>query len=324
MISVCAGARWAFKLLIALPRLALYDAILTNFRALRCTAATLPTFNRLDLRSVSLVCVETRYPELARFAIERCLVGADFKECLLFTSRLHDLPSYISQVLIDPICSIEAYSAFMVNQLGAHFTGTHVLIMQWDSFIVDHREWQSCFLDYDYIGAPWSHRPVAVGNGGFSLRSRRLYDVLPQLWMEQPHPEDYAICELHGAQLQRDFGILFADSKLASAFAFECIAPTAPTFGFHGFFNFGQVLDDVELSAYLVMCDDATMHSSAVRRMIKQLYQAGRYRMAAQVLRRRANGGAAIFADACLLAARACLHALRHGFSRPALPLKPQ
>ena len=287
----------------------------------RCIVATLPTSDKLDLRSVSLVCVETRYPELARFAIERCLVGADFMECLLFTSRLHDLPPHISQVLIDPIESVEAYSAFMVNQLGAHFSGTHVLVMQWDSFILDHRQWQGAFLDHDYIGAPWSHRTVAVGNGGFSLRSRRLYDVLPQLQMAQPHPEDYAICELHAAQLQRDFGIRFADARLASAFAFECIPPSVPTFGFHGFFNFGQVLDDVELSAYLAMCDDATMHSSAVRRMIKQLYQAGRYRMAGRVLCRRANGGVAIFADACMLAARACLHALRHGFSRPALPL---
>lgn len=286
------------------------------FRARPVRSFPMPAVDKLDLRSVSLVCVETRYPELARFAIERCLAGADFKECLLLTSRLHALPDHISQVLIEPIESIEAYSSFMINQLGAHFSGTHVLIMQWDSFIVDHRQWQGAFLDCDYLGAPWSHRPVAVGNGGFSLRSRHLCDVLPQLQMAQPHPEDYAICELHGAQLQRDFGIRFADLALASAFAFECIAPAAPTFGFHGFFNFGLVLDDVELSAYLLLCDDATMHGSAVRRMIKQLYQAGRYRMAARVLRRRTNGGAAMFADACLLAARAGVHALRHGRAR--------
>lgn len=306
----------------------MYDAILANFRAHRAAIATVPTddmpalqVEKLDLRNISLVCVETRYPELARFAIERCLAGAEFKECLLFTSRLHVLPAYIRQVLVAPIESVEAYSAFMVEELGAHFSGSHVLIMQWDSFIVDHSQWQSAFLDYDYIGAPWSHRPVAVGNGGFSLRSRRLYDVLPQLQIEQPHPEDYAICELHGARLQDDFGIRFTDARLASAFAFECIPPTAPTFGFHGFFNFGQVLDDIELSAYLEKCDDATMHTSAVRRMVKQLYGSGRYRMAARVLRRRINGGAAMLADACLLAARAGLHALRHGRARPVSPL---
>ncbi|MGK5077139.1 DUF5672 family protein [Janthinobacterium sp. HLX7-2] len=223
--------------------------------------------------------------------------------------------------MIDPIESVEAYSAFMVHELGAHFSGTHVLIMQWDSFIVHPQQWQSAFLDCDYIGAPWSHRPVVVGNGGFSLRSRRLYEVLPQISVVQPHPEDYAICELHGAQLQQDFGIRFADARLASAFAFECIAPTGRTFGFHGFFNFGQVLDDVELGDYIGNCDDATMHTPAVRGMIKQLYRSGRYRMAAQVLRRRINGGAAMFADACLLALRTSLHALRHGRSRPSSPL---
>ncbi len=301
----------------------MYDAILANFRAQPGVVATVLTDEmpatqaaKLDLRNISLVCVETRYPELARFAIERCLAGAEFKECLLFTSRLHELPASIRQVLIDPIESVEAYSAFMVQELGAHFSGSHVLVMQWDSFIVDHSQWQGAFLDCDYIGAPWSHRPVAVGNGGFSLRSRRLYDVLSQLPMEQPHPEDYAICELHGEQLQRDFGIRFADAGLASAFAFECIPPTAPAFGFHGFFNFGRVLDDAELSAYLAQCDDATMHGPAVRRLIKQLYCSGRYRMAASVLRRRTNGGLAMLADAFLLAVRAGLHGLRHRRSR--------
>ncbi len=274
--------------------------------------------DKLDLRNISLVCVETRYPELASFAIERCLAGAAFKECLLFTSRLHDLPPHIRQVLIAPIESVEAYSAFMVHELGAHFSGTHVLIMQWDSFIVDARQWQSAFLDCDYIGAPWSHRPVAVGNGGFSLRSRRLYEVLPQLAIEQPHPEDYAICELHGDRLRADFGIRFADASLASSFAFEGILPTGPTLGFHGFFNFGRVLDDAELTGYLLLCDDAIIHTPAARGLIKQLYRSGRYRMTARVLRRRLNGGAAMVADACLLALRAGWHALTRGRSRTA------
>ncbi|MGK5015892.1 DUF5672 family protein [Janthinobacterium sp. HLS12-2] len=275
--------------------------------------------DKLDLRNISLVCVETRYPELASFAIERCLAGADFKECLLFTSRLHDLPPHMRQVLIAPIESVEAYSAFVVHELGDHFKGTHVLIVQWDSFIVDARQWQSAFLDCDYIGAPWSHRPVAVGNGGFSLRSRRLYEVLPQLAITQVHPEDYAICELHGDQLREDFGVRFADASLASSFAFECVVPTGPTFGFHGFFNFGRVQDDVALRDYLLMCDDAMMHAAAVRRLVKQLYGSGRYRMAAHVLRRRLNGGAAMFADACLLALRASWHALTRGRSRTAV-----
>jgi hypothetical protein len=28
------------------------------------------------------------------------------------------------------------------------------------------------FIDYDYVGAPWNSMPLAVGNGGFSLRKR--------------------------------------------------------------------------------------------------------------------------------------------------------
>ncbi|MBC7455787.1 MAG: hypothetical protein H7335_19250 [Massilia sp.] len=89
-----------------------------------------------DLRNVSLVCVKTRYPELARFAIERCRAAASFKECLLLSPHTHALPDYIRQVRIAPIDSVAAYSAFMVRELGHHFSGEHVLVIQWDSFIL--------------------------------------------------------------------------------------------------------------------------------------------------------------------------------------------
>ena len=45
----------------------------------------------------------------------------------------------------------------------------HMLVIQLDS-VMCHGTIKA-FLEYDYIGAPWKHRPenLDVGNGGFSL-----------------------------------------------------------------------------------------------------------------------------------------------------------
>lgn len=265
---------------------------------------------KADLRTVSLVCVETRYPQLARYAIDRCLAQADFKECLLLSPGQHDLPDYIRQVKIDPITSVPAYSTFMLRELGKHFTGTHALVIQWDSFILHGEAWDPAFLDYDYIGAPWGHRPVEVGNGGFSLRSRRLVDAIDQLTITDTHPEDFIICERHGAELAGVHGIRFAPRALADAFAFEEVTPPGPTFGFHGFFNFHKALSDRELAEYIALCDDRTMQAETTRRLIRSLYHEGRYAIARQMLRRRLRAPFTMALDARWLALRSRWHAL--------------
>lgn len=266
---------------------------------------------KLDLRSVSLLCVETRYPALARFALDRCLAAADFKECLLLSPTRHDLPDYITQVAIAPITSVEAYSDFMLRELGRHFRGAHVLVVQWDSFILHAEQWDARFLDYDYIGAPWEHRPVAVGNGGFSLRSRRLVDALASMPFKQVHPEDHVICELRRDELEAR-GIRFAPPKLAGRFAFEARPQAVPSFGFHGFFNFHHALPDPALDAYLALCDQATLCSGEARRLVRQLYHSGRHAMALRMLRRRLRAGGSLgqVAETLLLATRCLWHGL--------------
>jgi hypothetical protein len=269
------------------------------------------TAPKLDLRNVSLVCVETRYPELARYALDRCLAAAEFKECLLLSATRHDLPDYIQQVAIAPIDSIEAYSAFMLRDLGRYFSGQHVLIVQWDSFILHGEHWDPDFLNYDYIGAPWEHRPVAVGNGGFSLRSRRLVDALATMQFDQVHPEDHVICELRRDELEAR-GIIFAPPALAARFAFEARPHATPSFGFHGLFNFHHALPDPALDAWLAMCSQATLRSGEARRLIRGLYHTGRHAMALRLLRRRYGGTASQKAETLRLAGRCLWHRLTH------------
>jgi hypothetical protein len=259
--------------------------------------------DRLDLAQVSLVCVETRRPELALFALQRCLRHARFGEARLLGARPRELPDGITHAPLENINSVADYSRFMVRELGAHFTGTHALVVQWDGFITDPARWDPAFLDYDYIGAPWPGQEPAVGNGGFSLRSRRLVDALAAMETPEVHPEDHRICELYRPQLERDFGIRFAPVDLAARFSWETGEPPGPSFGFHAFFNFHRVLDEDELLAYFDLCDTGILYSVPARRLLKQLYRNGMRRAADRLHALRMQGPLKLRLDALKLRA---------------------
>ena len=49
------------------------------------------------------------------------------------------------------------------------------LVTQWDGWVINSQKWNSEFLNYDYIGAIWpDYSSNQIGNGGFSLRSKKL------------------------------------------------------------------------------------------------------------------------------------------------------
>jgi hypothetical protein len=58
------------------------------------------------------------------------------------------------------------------------------------------------------------------------------------------------------AILEGEFGIQFAPTNIAEQFAVER-TEWHPAFGFHGFFNFGKVLNPSELSEFLHLLPDA-------------------------------------------------------------------
>lgn len=262
---------------------------------------------KLDLREVSLLCVETRRSALAVQALQRCLQQADFKESLLLGPRADDLPAPLRHVGIEDISSVAEYSRLMVKQLGDSFSGSHVLVVQWDGFLTDARQWDPRFLDYDYVGAPW--KDGSVGNGGFSLRSRRLVDALQAMDTPQTHPEDHCICHRYRGELETRFGIRFAPLELARRFSWEAVDPGHATFGLHGFFNFHRAFGEGELIAYLDQCDDALLRSVPARRLLKNLYRSGMPAAARALAARRATGSPGMRLDTLKLRAFARLHA---------------
>jgi hypothetical protein len=85
------------------------------------------------------------------------------------------------------------YSNITLRLLPAVVSTDFNIVVQCDGFAVNARAWTDEFLQYDYIGAPWlwwGPPEEQVGNGGFSLRSRRLYDALID-WRPSYHAQDW-------------------------------------------------------------------------------------------------------------------------------------
>ncbi len=209
----------------------------------------------LNLSNVTLLCVETRDPELAHWAIDRCLVGTRFAKVVLITNMdlLENKRSDIEYAQAPDIRTTKDYSDLLLTGIDQYVVGSHVLVIQWDSFITHPNLWRNEFLDYDYIGPVWPHHPeTPVGNGGFSLRSVKLLQAIKRPGFIKRHPEDYCICADNKDFLEKECGIQFAPPEVAEQFAVER-SEWHDAFGFHGLFNFGRVLSDDELIAFLKM-----------------------------------------------------------------------
>jgi hypothetical protein len=66
--------------------------------------------------------------------------------------------------------------------------------------VFDAARWRDAFLEYDYIGASWLQ--FDDGNGGFSLRTRRLMELCRDPAFVPVHPEDLAIGRTNRAWLE--------------------------------------------------------------------------------------------------------------------------
>ena len=257
-------------------------------------ACSKPSRQRLCLPQVTLCCVDTRSPAEAVHALRQSMSRIDFGRVLYLgpahASSIGLKLEGIELVAIDDITSIEAYSRFMLHGLGPYIETSHVLVVQWDGFVTRAERWQDRFLDCDYIGPPWyyKHRAAAVGNGGFSLRSRRLIDALAQQPYDSSEPEDRVICVHWRERLEREHGIRIAPVELAAEFGIE-YGPWRPAFGFHGLHNFAYEMTAQELQEWLQGADDGLIMGKHGRQLVKALMGSGQPELALALMRRRSR-----------------------------------
>lgn len=220
---------------------------------------------RLALPQVTLCAASSVNVEATVHALERCMAAADFGAAMLFTDDVDVLlPPGIRRVPIAPLRSSQAYSLFMLRELGDWVETSHCLVVQWDGFIINPGLWDVRFLDYDYIGASWPQFGDGhdVGNGGFSLRSRSLIDACRTArFRYDGEAEDLAICRTNRAMLEAEHGLRFADKDMADRFSAERRGSVRTAFGFHGAFN---LIDAVGACAFWDIYDKLN-HRTALR-----------------------------------------------------------
>jgi hypothetical protein len=235
---------------------------------------------RLELPGVTLCAATSVNVEATVAALRTSMDQILFHDALLFTdSASVGAGDGIRVVPIRRLGSGPAYSEFLLGELSDHIRTDHCLVVQWDGFVIDPGQWDPRFLNYDYIGAPWPQFADGhdVGNGGFSLRSRRLLDACRSPGFVPAHPEDVAIGRANRHFLEREHGIVFADRRTAERFAFERTVPPGPTFGFHGIFNMVPVLGEDRFWSLYQTLDDRSTAAPDYRLLMRQIMR-GRQR----------------------------------------------
>ena len=238
--------RWAWSALAACGKL---TPVLERFRAgLREDARDCKTGTerqKVPLDDVTLCAIDCVDPSLAIRSLRRSMKGCSFGAAKLLTSRSCRYED-VETVQIPQISSKEGYSRFVMKDLARYVDTAFTLVTQWDGYVVNPGNWCPEFLQCDYIGATWDVDLIRswgetpahiVGNGGFSLRSKRLLAAGGDRRLAQIHPEDAQLCRRYRPILEAEYGIRYADAALADQFSFEANLQPATPFGFHGAYN---------------------------------------------------------------------------------------
>lgn len=193
-------------------------------------------FFELSLPTVALFGVDAHDPKGLLRAADICTKSVEFGAVRIVTERL--------------FTGREEYSRFMIRDLWDHvkyLDVTHVLTIHPDGFIVNPSAWDPEWLQCDYIGATWLYKDGKnVGNGGFSLRSKKFIEACSKLDTDQYHPEDCILCRRFRPELERQ-GMVWATEEQANRFSIEAYGCSmqdtdgsraneySGSFGFHGY-----------------------------------------------------------------------------------------
>jgi len=208
----------------------------------------------IEIPHTTLCCIDCYNYELSIKAIKRCLQACHFEKTLFLTDMEYQL-DHIDVQKIPSIKTKEQYSMFLVRELQNYINTDFVLIIQFDGFIVNPDSWTVEFQQYDYIGAKWDYTDgLNVGNGGFSLRSKRLLQALSNKDIvidSLKYGEDTFICRTYRRFLEKQYNIKFAPESIADKFSHEHFEPVGKPFGFHGLFNIWRYIEPNEIENFI-------------------------------------------------------------------------
>lgn len=198
--------------------------------------------NRL-LDDITLININTIDPKTSVDVLNFCSNSFTFSNVILFSNSIpENITSNIEYVKVD-ISKVYDYNKFILQNLCDYVNTTYCIIVQNDGFIINPHLWSDDFLNFDYIGAPWSihqmkvwNRTNRIGNGGFSLRSKRLLEYTKKLGNIDFNLEEDVITSL---LLENNKNFNLPTIKIAAKFSLETHLDDHPNdltkcFGFHG------------------------------------------------------------------------------------------
>jgi len=174
-----------------------------------------------------------------------------------FISHEHpkNLPAFAEFVQCEPLDYV-GFSRFVFFELWKHINTDFSLLVHHDGWVTSPENWDSRFLNFDYIGAPWAYSETAyitdygehvrVGNAGVSIKSRKLLEIPTKLGLNLEERQGYYNDDGNICVYQRktflENGIKFAPIEIAAKFSREVWIPgisRTDTFAFHGFYRIG-------------------------------------------------------------------------------------
>jgi hypothetical protein len=188
-------------------------------------------------------------------AIKYSMRELEFDRAILITPE--DIQDDQVEIIKCEQLNYEQYNHFIVYRLHEYINTTHCLLVQNDGYVVNPDMWQDQWMQYDYIGALWpmpqddfSFRDQdgniqRMGNGGFTLRSKKLLCVAKELDLEWTqyygfyHEDGFFCC--HHRKTYESAGCKFAPIEVAAEFSHETVVEEnygKIPFGFHGRNNY--------------------------------------------------------------------------------------
>lgn len=204
---------------------------------------------------ITYVVIDTLNHTLSAQALERSHERFPLKNALIFSDKA-DHWNGREILKIPEIKSTKDYNSVVFFELPKQLKTDFALFIQYDGFVLSGDLFSEQYLNWDYIGAPWPHySDFTVGNGGFSLRSKKLVNSIQKYLLPNDlhSAEDVVICRYLRARLEENDDLQFAPEKIAEMFSYEMRRPNFDTFGFHGLSHLPEVMvgEIEELFEYL-------------------------------------------------------------------------
>lgn len=199
--------------------------------------------SKLALPEVTLLITETRQHELANLALRDSLEDISFGDVVVCTDNPQWFGQFDARIVAVPNWpSKQQWCAHNMYGIAPHLRTSHVLSLQWDSWVTYPECWDRAWLAYDYIGGPWSYTDgMNVGDGGFCLRSTALLRYLRKHRDRFPcvsELDDDLVCRTYRRELQ-DAGFEWCPELIAHRFSSRVSRNLdARIFGFHSLPSF--------------------------------------------------------------------------------------